>query len=145
MAGPVERLFTRLHVLMFRTSRGRLGARLGHVEQVLLTTRGRRSGKLRTTPVAGTPDNDGLIVVASNNGKAQNPAWYLNLVAEPRVSVERRGRRRPALARVLTGAEREDAWRKAVANNPGFAGYAQRTVREIPVIRLDPVAGDAPR
>lgn len=137
MPGRVERLFTRVHVAVFRATGGRLGARVGHVEQVLLTTTGRRSGQQRTTPLAGMPDGGSLILVASNNGEDQSPAWFGNLVAYPEVTVQRRGATYTAVARVLAGEMREAAWRLAVATYGGYARYATRTSRTIPVIRLD--------
>ncbi len=137
MAGRVERLLTRLHIAAFRVTRGRLGARVGHVEQVLLTTTGRRSAQPRTTPLAATPDGSSLILVASNNGKDQDPAWFGNLVSHPEVTVQRRGVTFTAVAHVLAGEEREAAWQLAVATYGGYARYATRTSRVIPVVRLE--------
>lgn len=127
-------MFTRAHAALYRASGGRLGARIGHLEQVLLTTTGRKTGQPRTTPLAATPDGDRLILVASNNGDDHDPLWFRNLVAHPDVVVQRGPRRVEMVARVAEGAERERAWALAVANNPGYAKYESRTSRVIPVI-----------
>lgn len=130
----MQLMFTRVHAAAYRATRGRVGARFGHLEQVLLTTTGRTTGQPRTTPLAATPDGDRLILVASNNGDDHDPSWFRNLVAHPDVVVQRGPRRVEMVARVAEGAERERTWALAVANNPGYATYESRTSRVIPVI-----------
>ncbi len=133
------RVAIRVHRAVLLLSRGRLGSRLGHLEQVLLTTTGRRTGRARTTPLAVTVVDGALVLVASNGGATHHPAWYLNLVAHPDVVV----RRGPAVhrmrARTTSGAERARLWRAAVANYRGYAAYQRRTDRQIPVVVLEPV------
>ena len=129
-----------VHRAVLRASGGRLGTRLGHLEQVLLTTVGRRTGRPWTTPLAVTVVGDRLVLVASNGGAARHPAWYLNLVANPDVVVQRGTVRHRLRARTTSGAERESLWRAAVANYGGYAIYQQRTDREIPVVVCEPPA-----
>ena len=137
-------LVTRAHVHVYRLTGGRVGGRLGHLEQVLLTTTGRRSGAQRTVPLAVTPVGPSVVLVASDGGAAKHPAWDLNLSAQPEVVVQRGRRTVPMLARVAVGAEREMLWAAAVENNPGYARYQVRTAREIPVVVCEP-AGPAAR
>lgn len=132
-------MFVALHKQVYRATGGRLLGRFGHIEQVLLSTTGRSSGQTRTTPLAGTPDGDRLILVASNNGGDAHPAWYLNLVANPQVSVQRGATVTPMTARTAEGAERDRLWELVVRNNPGYARYAERTTRRIPVVVCEPV------
>ena len=132
-------MFVALHKQVYRATGGRLLGRFGHLEQVLLSTTGRTSGQTRTTPLAGTPDGDRLILVASNNGGDAHPAWYLNLVANPQVSGQRGAIVIPMAARTAEGAERDRLWEIVVRNNPGYARYAERTTRRIPVVVCEPV------
>jgi deazaflavin-dependent oxidoreductase (nitroreductase family) len=127
-------LVTRAHARLYRLTGGRLGGRFGHLEQILLTTTGRRSGEKRIVPLAVTPVGPSLVLVASDGGASGHPAWYLNLIARPEVVVQRGTRARPMLARVAVGAEREILWAAVVENNPGYARYQERTEREIPVV-----------
>lgn len=133
-------MFVALHKGVYRATRGRLLGRFGHLEQVLLSTTGRVSGQTRTTPLAATPDGDRLILVASNNGGDAHPAWYLNLVAHPEVTVQRGAQVFAMTARTAEGAERERLWALAVKNNPGYARYESRTSRRIPVVVCEAVA-----
>ena len=77
-----------------------------------------------------------LIVVASNYGQDRLPAWYLNIAADPEVSVEAGGERFAAGARITQGQERTALYDKVVAANPRFATYRASTHRQIPVVAL---------
>jgi len=132
------RLAIRTHAALFRLTRGRVGGRLGHLEQILLTTTGRSTGAARTVPLAVTVVGRRLVLIASDGGAARDPAWYRNLVAHPGVVVQRGAVSRELLARTAAGDERAELWRAAVANYAGYAGYQARTDREIPVVVLEP-------
>ena len=138
VAHRIVRFVIGLHTSIFRRTGGRIGAHFGHLEQVLLTTTGRVSGEPRTTPLAVTVVGDRLVLIASDGGAARDPAWYRNLVAEPDVVVQRGAAARPMRARTAAGAERDELWRAAVANNRGYAGYQEKTAREIPVVVVEP-------
>ena len=77
-----------------------------------------------------------LIVVASNYGQDHHPAWYLNISANPNVSVEVKGERFAAEARITQGEERAALFDKVIAANSRFAGYRAATDRQIPVVAL---------
>jgi deazaflavin-dependent oxidoreductase (nitroreductase family) len=81
---------------------------------------------------------DEPVLVASNGGSPSHPAWYLNLLADPRASIELNGERREVVARTVTGGEREPLWRRAVTIYPAYATYQRRTARELPVVVLEP-------
>jgi F420H(2)-dependent quinone reductase len=105
----------------------------------LLTTTGRRSGRPRTVPLLYLPDDDGqIVVVASRGGMSSHPAWYLNLMADPRATVEFGSRRRLMLARQATDTERSELWPVLTAAYRHFDAYQQRTDRLIPVLLLAP-------
>jgi F420H(2)-dependent quinone reductase len=128
--------FTSAHTAVYR--RFGLARRIGDTSILLLTTTGRRSGQARTVPVMYVP-GDEPVLVASNGGSPSHPAWYLNLLEEPRATIEIDGRRTAVLARTVEGAEREPLWRQAVEIYPSYADYQQRTDRELPVVVLTPV------
>jgi len=129
---------THAHARVYRWTGGRVLGRLGHLEQVLLTTTGRRSGEPRTVPLAATPVGASVVLVASDGGAPGHPAWFLNLTAQPQVVVQRGRHAVPMLARVAVGPERDVLWAAVVKNNPGYARYQEKTAREIPVVVCEP-------
>jgi deazaflavin-dependent oxidoreductase (nitroreductase family) len=128
------RLGSRLHVLAFRLTGGRMGRRYHGNPIVLLTTRGRRSGKPRTTPLLAYEDGDRLVLTASFGGSSVNPGWFHNLSAHPDVTVDGR----PYRARVADDEERERLWPLIVERYSGYAQYQARTERRIPLVVLEP-------
>ncbi|MDQ2913606.1 MAG: nitroreductase family deazaflavin-dependent oxidoreductase [Chloroflexota bacterium] len=107
---------------------------------LLLTTRGAKSGRERTNPLAFTRDGDRYVVIASKGGAPTNPDWYRNLRATPRVTVEVGPERFEANARVAEGAERRRLYDLQASRMPAFAEYERRTSREIPVVVLERAA-----
>jgi deazaflavin-dependent oxidoreductase (nitroreductase family) len=128
----VQHGFTAAHTALRRFG---LAQRIGDVPILLLTTRGRRSGQLRTVPVMYVPGEE-PVLVASNGGSPSHPSWYLNLAAEPRAQIEINDRREEVVARTVTGEEREPLWRQAVAIYPAYASYQRRADRQLPVVVL---------
>ena len=113
------------------------GASMGDRPLLLLTTVGRRSGEPRTSPMMYVEGEDGLLVIASNNGAATDPEWYLNLNADPAVTVEVPGRTYQAQATPLTGADYEREWARIKQAFPFFAEHEVRAGgRQIPVVSL---------
>jgi len=103
---------------------------------VLLTTVGRRTGQHRTSPMMFHRDGDRILVIASNMGASRHPEWYLNLVEQPRVTVELDTESYDAVASPLTGAERDRVWAELKAAYPFFADHEKATERTIPVVAL---------
>lgn len=130
--------FVPVHRLLFRLSRGRLLGRLEGTGVLILVTKGRRSGEPRSSPLLyfRFEESGDLIVVASNYGRDRHPAWYLNIAADPNVSVEAGGERFAAEARITQGEERATLYDRVIAANPRFATYYAATEREIPVVTL---------
>ncbi|WP_225753590.1 nitroreductase family deazaflavin-dependent oxidoreductase [Actinotalea sp. Marseille-Q4924] len=137
----VQVAVTAAHRWLYRRTGGRVGARLGHIEQVLLTTTGRVSGQPRVTVLSAIQHGDDLLLVASDGGRESHPQWYRNLVADDRVVVQRGPRRVPMRARTATPQERPELWRAAVGVYGGYATYQTRTQREIPVVVCSPDPG----
>jgi deazaflavin-dependent oxidoreductase (nitroreductase family) len=130
------RWFIPAHVWLYRASGGWVGHRLGRQRTLLLTTTGRRSGLPRTQPVTYFTLEGLTVLVASNWGNDQPPAWYLNCLAQPRVHVRLRRDAFDAIARVATEAERAQLWPQLVVGNPLNRRYQATMSRALPVLLL---------
>ncbi len=133
--------FTDALVADFRTHGGKAtsGPFLGR-NILLLTTKGARSGEPRLAPLAYTRDGDAIVIVASKGGAPTNPAWYLNLLANPVATVELGEETFQVRASVVEGEERDRLYAAHAAEHPAFKDYPTKTTRVIPVVRLLPVA-----
>jgi F420H(2)-dependent quinone reductase len=127
-----------VHRALYRASGGRIAGRIWGLSILLLTTTGRRTGRARTTPLCFLRDGDALVVVASNGGMDWFPDWWLNLLSEPRATVEIGRSRRAVVARPASPEERARLWAALVAVAPGYLEYERRTSREIPLGILQP-------
>lgn len=129
----------------FRANSGRVGGPFAGSRLILLTTTGARTGAPHTTPIGYLPDGgDRILVIASAGGAPRHPDWYHNLVADPRATVEDGVFTYQARAEVLTGADRDSVFARAVEADPGWAAYQEKTTRVIPVVALYRVAGGPP-
>ena len=145
LARRVIKLMSSANVRLYRLTGGRLGGswRVGAgwrrpVPICLVEHRGRRTGKLRTTPLVYLRDGERVVVVASQAGRPQHPLWFRNLEADPAVTVQIRGDRRAMRARTAAGAERAELWPRLVALYSDYDSYQSWTDREIPVVVLEP-------
>lgn len=129
------------HAFVYRLTGGVVGSRLPSVKPdvLLLTTRGRKTGKLRTTPLTHFQIGQQIVIVASNSGKDIQPPWYWNLRSNPDAVVQIGRSRRSVRARLTEGSERERLWSAVEQIHPLFQEYQRRTAREIPVFILEPV------
>ena len=118
----------------FRSNGGKVDGREG---LILLTTTGAKTGQKRIAPLMLVTEGDRIIAVASKGGHPKHPDWYLNLLAHPEVTVEVGNEKFETTARVLTGTEREQAFKRAVEVFPLYGQYQKKTAREIPVIALE--------
>lgn len=130
--------FTDFHTLVYKTSRGRIGGTAYGAPIALVESVGRKSGKRRTHPLICRADGENLVLVASKGGIDRNPAWYLNLMANPETTAWWKGRKRRFRARDATDAERERLWPMMVAIYRPYESYQRRTERKIPVVVLEP-------
>lgn len=133
----VDTRSVKLAAALIRLTNGRI-ARLWRRQVLLLTTRGRRSGKERTVPLQFFPDGDVMIVVAANSGLPSPPGWYFNLTADPLARVEVGGRTLRVRAEELSDEEAAAFWERVLQIAPDYAKYPKRTNRRIPLIRLVP-------
>jgi deazaflavin-dependent oxidoreductase (nitroreductase family) len=122
----------------FRQHRGK--STVGHFvgrQLMLLTTIGARSGATRVSPLAYTVDNGNVVIVASKGGSDTHPAWFLNIEANPTVTVEVGSDTYRAHARIAQGTERERLYAQHADTHPSFHEYVTKTDRVIPVIVLE--------
>ncbi len=127
-----------IHRWLYRASGGKLGRTFFDAPVVLLTTTGRKTGRPRTWPLSYLHEGDRLIVIASNGGQSNHPAWYLNLQANPHVSVQLGDQAQAMIAQTTEGDERARLWTRVVREYPAYAEYQRKTDREIPVVILRP-------
>lgn len=123
----------------FRANGGVVGGPFEGAPLLLLHTVGARTGQERVNPVMYLAIPGGYAVFASKGGAPDNPDWYHNVLAHPKVTAEIGTGTVELLARVAEGDEREQIWDAQKAARPQFAGYEQKTARQIPVIILKPI------
>ena len=131
-------LFGKEHVRRYRETDGEEG----HIWKegstiLLLTTKGRNTGKETTTPLIYGMDGENPVIVASQGGAPKHPGWDRNLSKNPEVEVQILGEQFRARARTAEGEERERLWRAMNEIWPHYDEYQQRTDRLIPVVVLE--------
>lgn len=123
---------------LYERSGGTDGTVLNGMPVVLLTTRGRKTGKLRKTPLMRVEHDGEYAVVASLGGAPKHPVWYHNVVADPHVELQDGPVKQDMTAREVHGDEKKLWWDRAVEAFPDYAEYQKKTEREIPVFVLTP-------
>jgi len=127
-------------VAAYEASGGREGGTLQDRPVVILTTRGRRTGAIRKTPLMRVEHDGRYVVVASMGGAPTHPVWYLNLVADPDVTLQDGDRVMALRAHTADDEERRVWWPRATEAWPGYDQYQANTERQIPVVVLEPRA-----
>ena len=134
-------LFGEKHVRRYTETDGAEGHEWQGTTVLILTTTGRRTGEPRATPLIYRKHGADYVVVASKGGADSHPAWYLNLLANPEVSVQVLGDRFTARARTARPAEQRELWREMTATWPAYDDYQRKTRRQIPVVVLERADG----
>lgn len=135
--------FSSMHRVAYTVSGGRLGTKFRGEPAILLTTTGRKTGEPRTWPLLALREGDAYVVAASNGGHDRHPGWYLNLEADPDVTVQDGKLTVAGRARVTTGEERIRLYERFVATMATYRAYEEATDRPIPVVWIDPVPNGA--
>ena len=131
-------LFGQEHVDRYRATDGEEGHEWQGTVTLLLTTKGRKSGEQRTTPLIYGRSGDAYLIVASKGGADAPPAWYLNIQENPDdVEIQVKGDRFKARARDATPDEKPEMWKTMTAEWPAYDEYQEKTDREIPVVVLE--------
>ena len=143
MTPPTEQIFdspkgwVAEHIRRYVETGGEKGHRWRGVNTLLLTTRGRRSGKLRRTALIYGRDGERYLVVGSQGGADKHPSWYLNLAETPDVEVQVGADAFPARARTAPAKEKPKLWRIMASIWPDYDTYQAKTDRDIPVVILE--------
>ena len=120
----------------FRTNHGRVGGMFEGATLLLLTHRGAKSGTERTSPLMYVEENGRIYVFASKGGHTADPHWFLNITANPDVTIEIGDGSFVAQAAEITEAERDEIYARAALDRPQFGEYQEGTERTIPVVEL---------
>lgn len=120
----------------FRENNGVVGGPFAGSPLILVTHTGAKSGTRRTSPLVYSRAGDDIVLIASKGGAPTHPHWYLNMVANPQVTVELPGETFEASVREATGDERDRLYRAQADLMPNFDEYAAKTDRTIPVLVL---------
>ncbi len=131
------RLFSWIHRVVYRLSGGRVGFQLFGAPVLLLTTKGRKTGKARTSPLLYLEESSNWVVVGSNAGDDRHPTWWLNLKAHPVATVQIGNTVKPVRAREASEEEKSLLWPRFVDMYSDYETYRQRTTRKIPVVILE--------
>ncbi len=137
--GTLAKIGTGTHAALYKMLGGRfMGASDDPGSVIVVTTKGRKSGKLRSRPLMHLRDGDNLLVVASAGGADRHPGWYLNMLAHPGVMVHIADREYRYRARTALPDERDELFARFVNHNKTFGEYSKKTDRVLPVVILEP-------
>lgn len=134
----IFRFFMTFAVFLYRQTGGKFGGKVQGLNVLLLTTTGRKTGKVRTTPLGYFEHDGGYVIIASNAGFEAHPAWFHNLRSDPRATIQVNDRQFAVRAEVAGAEQRGQLWERLMELAPSYANYANRTSREIPVVVLRP-------
>lgn len=126
-------------VALYESTEGREGSTLQDLACIILTTKGRSTGKIRKTPLMRVNDGDRYAVIGSMGGAPDDPAWVGNVDADPHVELQDGPTRRDYTARRAEGEEKVTWWKIATAAYPPYDDYQASTDRVIPLFVLDPL------
>lgn len=130
---------SRITSILYKRTNGRIGGTFLNGSPVaLLTTTGRKTGEPRTSPLLYLREGDRVVLAASRAGSEKTPMWYLNLKANPAVTVQIKGEVLALRARDASDRERAEYWPKLVAMYSSFEDYQSWTDRVIPIVICDP-------
>lgn len=135
----VVRALSRLNVLVYRWSGGRLMNTIDGTPICLLTMTGRKTGKIKTVALMYTEFDDRVLLVASLGGSDSNSLWYYNLKAQSHIEIQIGKSKRNMRAFEASPEQRRALWPVVVANFPSYAEYQRKTSRVIPVMMCIPV------
>lgn len=127
------------HIKRYVKSDGKDGFLHNEMPTLLLTTRGRKSGKLYRTALIFGQEGDRYLVVPSNGGSDKAPSWYSNLLENPEVDLQVGADKFKARARNASPEEKPALWQIMTQIFPMYNTYQKKSKREIPVVVLERV------
>lgn len=134
----VGRAAYRIHVRLYRLTRGVIGHRSPAGPMLILETVGHRSGLVRSNPLLYFLREGRYFVVGSNGGRGGNPSWLYNLRHNDQVRVQAGAKKFNARARELNDDERNAIWPLLTSFYGGWAHYETLTDRSLRVVELTP-------
>jgi deazaflavin-dependent oxidoreductase (nitroreductase family) len=126
-----------LNYFLIRSSRGKLGSKLGSQTILILHTVGRKTGRARAVPVAYFDYNDKYLLVGSNWGREKQADWFANLKKDSDVMIEVKGSSIKVKAHVAQGDEYSGLWKFVTEKHPQYLEYQKKTTRQIPIVVLE--------
>jgi deazaflavin-dependent oxidoreductase (nitroreductase family) len=135
----ILKTLTKVHVFLHRLAGGRAFNSLGGDPVCFVTMTGAKSGREITIPLIYVPKGEGVLLVASQTGRPNNPAWYYNLVKNPDIVVRYCAQTMELRARLADSAEKDALWPLCDEHYADFAEYRRRTDRDIPIFVCEPV------
>ena len=121
----------------FRANAGRVGGPYEGAPIILVHHVGAKTRMKRVSPMMYFPREDGsMVIVASHEGAPQNPAWYHNLMANPRTDVEVGTETFSVVVNEITGEERDAVWAGLLSTVPALGEFQKMTTRTIPLLHL---------
>jgi deazaflavin-dependent oxidoreductase (nitroreductase family) len=133
----IAKIFMGGFVWLYRLTAGKIGGSMGAFKVLILTTKGRKSGRILSNPVGYFERDGGYFIVASNAGAQKNPAWYYNIEGNPNdVMIQVNAKKLKVKPEIILGEPRKPlyAWITSIA--PNYGNYEKRTAREIPLVFL---------
>lgn len=135
----IFKFFMSISVFLYQLSGGKIGGQMGKFKVLLLTTKGRKSGKTYIHPLGYFERDGGYFIVASNAGKDAHPAWYFNIKANPEdVSIQVNDKKFKVKPEIILGAPRRPLYDWIASIAPNYGEYEKKTTREIPLVLLKP-------
>ena len=133
------KFFMGLAVWLYRLTGGKIGGSMGKFKVLILTTKGRKSGKILSNPVGYFERDGGYYIVASKSGAPQNPGWYYNIKGNPNdVRIQVNDKKMKVKPEIILGAPRKPIYAWIASQAPNFGEYEKKTTREIPLVFLKP-------
>jgi F420H(2)-dependent quinone reductase len=139
----LQNALTTIHTFIYRSTKGAISGRMVNCPVLLLTTKGRKTSKLRTVPLLYLADGDNLVLVASNGGATKHPTWWLNLQSNPEAQIQVKGVKQRVRAEEGSAEEKQRLWPLLTAMYPGYKRYQEITNRDIPVVILRTINNSA--
>ena len=135
----IIKLFIGFHVFMYRITGGKFGGEMRGFKVLILTTKGRKSGKILPAPLGYFERDGGYIIVASNNGASNSPSWYHNIKANPDdVKIQVKDKKMKVKPEIILGEARRPLYDWIVSIAPNYGEYEKTTTREIRLVFLKP-------
>lgn len=135
----IAKIFIGLHVGLYRLTGGKIGGVMGKFKVLILTTKGRKSGKILSAPLGYFERDGGYFIVASNSGNDKHPSWYYNIKGNPGdVTIQVKDKKMKVNPEIILGEARRPLYDWIVSIAPNYGEYEKTTTREIPLVFLKP-------